>query len=71
MYQLWILGALDNTGALTTCGRTMVEFPLDPPLSKMMIVAIDMGCVDEILVNIFSIFKFINKFDFVGALILV
>nr|CAB3237896.1 pre-mRNA-splicing factor ATP-dependent RNA helicase PRP16 [Phallusia mammillata] len=49
MYQLWNLGALDNTGALTTCGRTMVEFPLDPPLSKMMIVACDMGCCDEIL----------------------
>ena len=51
MYQLWILGALDNTGALTTCGRTMVEFPLDPPLSKMMIVACEMGCGDEMLVN--------------------
>lgn len=28
MYQLWILGALDNTGALTQLGRGMVEFPL-------------------------------------------
>ena len=49
MYQLWNLGALDNTGALTTCGRTMVEFPLDPPLSKMLIVACEMGCCEEIL----------------------
>uniref|UniRef100_H2Y9B7 RNA helicase n=1 Tax=Ciona savignyi TaxID=51511 RepID=H2Y9B7_CIOSA len=50
MYQLWILGALDNTGALTSCGRSMVEFPLDPPLSKMMIVAAEMGCSAEILI---------------------
>jgi pre-mRNA-splicing factor ATP-dependent RNA helicase DHX38/PRP16 len=49
MYQLWILGALDNTGALTSLGRGMVEFPLDPPLSKMLIVAAELGCSSEIL----------------------
>lgn len=27
----------------------MVEFPLDPPLSKMVIVSEDMGCSEEIL----------------------
>lgn len=32
-----MLGALDNTGTLTQTGRTMVEFPLDPALSKMLI----------------------------------
>lgn len=36
MYQLWVLGALDNTGNLTKLGRKMVEFPLDPPLSKVI-----------------------------------
>lgn len=50
MYQLWILGALDNTGSLTPLGRQMVEFPLDPALSKMLIVAVDMECSDESLV---------------------
>ena len=49
MYQLWILGALDNTGALTDIGRKMVEFPLDPSLSKMLIIAEDMGCSLDIL----------------------
>lgn len=49
MYQLWILGALDNVGNLTPLGRHMVEFPLDPPLSKMVIVSCDMGCSEEIL----------------------
>lgn len=38
-YSLWILGALDNTGMLTPLGRTMVEFPLDPGLSKMLIAS--------------------------------
>ena len=51
MYQLWILGALDNTGSLTPLGRQMVEFPLDPALSKMLIIAVDMDCSDESLVS--------------------
>ncbi|PIN94384.1 hypothetical protein AB205_0221720, partial [Aquarana catesbeiana] len=50
MYQLWILGALDNTGSLTSTGRLMVEFPLDPALSKMLIVSCDMRCSAEILI---------------------
>ncbi|XP_076879713.1 pre-mRNA-splicing factor ATP-dependent RNA helicase PRP16 isoform X2 [Brachyhypopomus gauderio] len=50
MYQLWILGALDNTGALTPTGRLMVEFPLDPALSKMLIVSCDMGCSADVLI---------------------
>ena len=50
MYQLWILGALDNTGELTELGRHMVEFPLDPALSKMVIVSCQMGCSAEALI---------------------
>ncbi|CAI9735424.1 pre-mRNA-splicing factor ATP-dependent RNA helicase PRP16-like [Octopus vulgaris] len=50
MYQLWILGALDNTGMLTPLGRQMVEFPLDPALSKMLIISMEMECSAEILV---------------------
>ncbi|KAK6744301.1 hypothetical protein RB195_011168 [Necator americanus] len=49
MYQLWTLGALDNTGRLTDLGRMMVEFPLDPTLSKMLIVSESMGCSEEVL----------------------
>ena len=49
MYQLWILGALDNTGSLTTLGRKMVEFPLDPPLAKMLIFSEQLGCTSEML----------------------
>lgn len=51
LYQLWILGAIDNTGDLTATGRRMVEFPLDPPLSKMLLYAHEKGdCSAEILV---------------------
>eukprot|EP00743_Colponemidia_sp_Colp-15_P007008 GILK01007563.1.p1 GENE.GILK01007563.1~~GILK01007563.1.p1 ORF type:complete len:1219 (+),score=255.03 GILK01007563.1:307-3657(+) len=49
MYQLWILGALDNTGALTPMGRKMVEFPLDPPLAKMLLTAEELECTAEVL----------------------
>lgn len=49
MYELWILGALSNTGDLTALGRDMVEFPLDPALSKMLIVSEQMECSAEIL----------------------
>lgn len=51
LYQLWILGALDNTGDLTTMGRRMVDFPLDPPLSKMLLFAHEKGdCSTEVLI---------------------
>jgi len=50
MYQLWILGALDNTGQLTNMGRKMVEFPLDPSLSKMLIISEEMRCSLDILI---------------------
>ncbi|XP_014205255.1 pre-mRNA-splicing factor ATP-dependent RNA helicase PRP16 [Copidosoma floridanum] len=50
LYQLWILGALDNTGRLTTLGRQMAEFPLDPPQCQMLITASNLGCTSEILI---------------------
>ncbi len=49
-YQLWVLGALDNAGRLTPMGRKMIEFPLDPPLSRMLIAAEDMHCTAEMLI---------------------
>lgn len=49
MYQLWVLGALDNTGMLTPLGRLMVEFPLDPALAKMLIFSTELGCSAEVL----------------------
>jgi ATP-dependent RNA helicase DHX8/PRP22 len=42
--QLYNLGALDEEGLLTRLGRKMAEFPLEPPMSKMLIAAVDLGC---------------------------
>ena len=49
MYQLWVLGALNNVGSLTGLGWKMVEFPLDPPLAKMLLMGEQLGCLDEVL----------------------
>jgi len=49
MYQLWVLGALNNVGSLTELGWKMVEFPLDPPLAKMLLMGEQLGCIDEVL----------------------
>ncbi|PRQ35577.1 putative RNA helicase [Rosa chinensis] len=49
MEQLYSLGALDEEGFLTRLGRKMSEFPLEPPLSKMLLASVDLGCSDEIL----------------------
>ncbi|KAL5988674.1 hypothetical protein ACLOJK_026772 [Asimina triloba] len=39
MYQLWVLGGLNNVG----------EFPLDPPLAKMLLMGEQLECVNEVL----------------------
>lgn len=49
MQSLFTLGALDDEGLLTRLGRKMAEFPLEPQLSKITIISVDLGCSDEIL----------------------
>ncbi|XP_071736415.1 pre-mRNA-splicing factor ATP-dependent RNA helicase DEAH7-like isoform X2 [Rutidosis leptorrhynchoides] len=49
MYQLWVLGALNNVGGLTDLGWKMVEFPLDPPLAKMLLMGEQLECMNEVL----------------------
>nr|CAN71460.1 hypothetical protein VITISV_033508 [Vitis vinifera] len=49
MYQLWVLGALNNVGGLTELGWKMVEFPLDPPLAKMLLIGEQLECINEVL----------------------
>ncbi|XP_056696380.1 pre-mRNA-splicing factor ATP-dependent RNA helicase DEAH7-like [Spinacia oleracea] len=49
MYQLWVLGALNNVGGLTDLGWKMVEFPLDPPLAKMLLMGAKLHYLDEVL----------------------
>eukprot|EP00397_Hematodinium_sp_SG-2012_P002527 GEMP01002534.1.p1 GENE.GEMP01002534.1~~GEMP01002534.1.p1 ORF type:complete len:1247 (+),score=319.69 GEMP01002534.1:21-3761(+) len=49
LYQLWMLGALDNLGEVTQIGSRMSQFPMEPSLSKMLITAEEMECVAEVL----------------------
>jgi len=47
--QLTSLGALDQSGELTSLGRKMAEFPVDPKMSKSIVSAESHGCTEEIL----------------------
>lgn len=49
MYQLWVLGALDNIGNLTPVGRKMSEFPMEPSMAKMLIASVELKCSSEML----------------------
>ncbi|KAI9890784.1 MAG: DEAH-box RNA helicase prp16 [Vezdaea aestivalis] len=49
LFDLWALGALDDSGALTRLGRSMTSFPMDPPLAKILLTSIDYGCAEEAL----------------------
>ena len=49
METLYALGAIDDEGMLTTLGRKMAEFPLEPHLAKILLVSCEIGCSDEIL----------------------
>ncbi|KAF8738666.1 hypothetical protein AX14_010761 [Amanita brunnescens Koide BX004] len=46
---LYALSALDDEGLLTKLGRKMADFPMEPPLAKMLIASVELGCSDEIL----------------------
>ncbi|KAM3313668.1 hypothetical protein ACQJBY_032918 [Aegilops geniculata] len=43
------LGALDDEGNLTSLGEMMSEFPLDPQMSKMLVISPRYNCSNEIL----------------------
>jgi len=47
--MLFNLGALDEEGLLTRLGRKMAEFPMEPPMSKVLIASVDLGCSEEVL----------------------
>ncbi|AAS52144.1 ADR224Wp [Eremothecium gossypii ATCC 10895] len=49
MFELWTLGALDNFGALTEMGSKMAKFPLQPSLSKILLLSAKYGCSEEMV----------------------
>lgn len=59
--MLYNLGALDDEGLLTRLGRKMAEFPLDPPMSKVLLASVDFGCSDE-MITIMSMLQVQNVF---------
>lgn len=47
--HLFALGALNHKGILTKTGRRMAEFPCDPAMSKMIVMAEKFNCTSEII----------------------
>ncbi|RZC89521.1 hypothetical protein C5167_027065 [Papaver somniferum] len=47
--QLYLIGAVDESGAITQVGRTMSELPLEPSLSRTLIEANECGCLSQAL----------------------
>ncbi|KAK0635339.1 helicase associated domain-containing protein [Bombardia bombarda] len=47
--ELYALSILDDEGLLTRLGREIADFPITPSLARVLIVAGEMGCSDEIL----------------------
>ncbi|CAM9011233.1 unnamed protein product [Wickerhamomyces anomalus] len=50
LYELWSIGALDNFGKLTPLGRQMAQFPIQPALSKLLLIASQNGCSEEMVI---------------------
>ena len=44
--SLFLLGALDADGSLTSIGATMSRLPVEPCLSRVLLAASELGCVD-------------------------
>ncbi|KAF1963348.1 P-loop containing nucleoside triphosphate hydrolase protein [Byssothecium circinans] len=48
--NLYALGALNDTGVLTSIGRKLAELPIDVQLARTILAANDLGCVHEVLI---------------------
>ena len=47
--QLYALGALNSEGVLTQTGLKMIQYPIDPSLTKCIIASIKYNCLKEII----------------------
>ncbi|KAF1913499.1 P-loop containing nucleoside triphosphate hydrolase protein [Ampelomyces quisqualis] len=59
--ELYALSALDDEGLLTSLGRKMTNFPMDPPLARVVLAAVELGCSDEML-SIVAMLNVLNVF---------
>lgn len=48
LLQLFAIGALDESGALTPLGRRVSRLPVEPRLGAALAMASELGCVDEL-----------------------
>ncbi|RHY31410.1 hypothetical protein DYB32_003522, partial [Aphanomyces invadans] len=48
LQQLYTLGALDDTGDVTTTGKAMAQFPLEPRLARVLLEAIRLDCAADV-----------------------
>ncbi|KAG1868103.1 P-loop containing nucleoside triphosphate hydrolase protein [Suillus tomentosus] len=46
---LWLLGALDNSKTLTTLGRQMASFPVEPYFARIILASKTHGCTSEVI----------------------
>lgn len=49
MFQLWLLGALNQEAHLTPLGAKMAHLPVDPSLSKMILLSDKLKCSEEVV----------------------
>jgi pre-mRNA-splicing factor ATP-dependent RNA helicase DHX38/PRP16 len=47
--RLWLIDALDDVGCITKTGRQIIEFPMEPILSNLIVRSAAFGCSDEML----------------------
>ncbi|KAK7689588.1 hypothetical protein QCA50_007380 [Cerrena zonata] len=57
---LYLLGAIDDTKALTKLGRDMAFLPLEPPLARALMASVEFACTLEVL-NIVSVLSASSK----------
>lgn len=48
LHKLCALGALDYEGIVTDIGKDMANFPLEPPLSRVLLEGEKRGCIKEV-----------------------
>ena len=46
MRELFLLGALDRDGGLTPLGAAMARLPIEPRLSRTLLRAAELGCLE-------------------------
>ncbi|CAI5755535.1 unnamed protein product [Candida verbasci] len=49
LYELWSISALDNFGELTELGKQMTQFPIEPTLSKLILLSTKFKCSEDII----------------------